>query len=157
SALKAWFGGSAYARAASSTHVRAEVPFVVGIEDVYLEGSIDLLCADGPIGLGTRAVLFDYKTGGHDDETPQARYYKHLLQAQCYAYALLKQGCVSVDAHFVRVQRAPMADFEPYPGTYAGTAAFADADTVDYRFTAADLLDLETIIAETYRRHKLSG
>ena len=155
SALRAWFGGSAYTWAKSQGYVRAEAPFVVGIEDAYLEGSIDLLCADSPIGLGTRAVLFDYKTGGHDDETPQARYYKHLLQAQCYAYALLKQGCVSVDAHFVRVQRTPLPGFEPYPGTYAGTTVFSDVDTVDYRFTAADLMDLEMIIADTYRRHRV--
>ena len=153
-ALERWFKGSAYAFAAASPYARAEVPFFVALEDAYLEGSIDLLCADGPIGPGTRATLFDYKTGGRDGETPQARYYKHLLQAQCYAYALLLQGCESVDAHFVRVQHRSLPDLVPYAGEFAGQAAFPDADTIDYRFTAADLPALRAIIAATRLRHQ---
>ncbi|MED9873150.1 MAG: hypothetical protein U0K14_04465, partial [Eggerthellaceae bacterium] len=46
-----------------------------------------------------------YKTGGSVIESSQDIYQKHLLQAQCYAYALLSQGFTNVKACFVRVEQ----------------------------------------------------
>ena len=66
-----------------------------------MEGEIDLLCTRPD---DSSALVVDYKTGGGEDETPAQIKGKHLLQAQCYAYALLSQGFSSVDLRFERVE-----------------------------------------------------
>ncbi|MEI3232140.1 MAG: PD-(D/E)XK nuclease family protein [Gordonibacter pamelaeae] len=83
---------------------RAEVPFVVALDDALMEGEIDLLCTHGAEPGGT-ALAIDYKTGGSDAETPAQLNGKHLLQAQCYAYALLSQGFDEAELRSVRVER----------------------------------------------------
>ena len=70
--------------------------------------------------------MVDYKTGGYDAETADQLCNKHVLQATCYAYAVLLQGFSQVDFAFVRVERD-----DP-----------SGADTlqkVEYHFTSADL------------------
>ena len=112
------------------------MPFFVGVpnpsgEEAYLEGEIDLLALDG-----TRAVVVDYKTGGRADELLDDLRRKHVLQAACYAYAIMRQGVQEVEAIFVRVERPRASDDQP--------------QCVQYRFSAADLPLLETAIAGVY-------
>ena len=96
----------------------------------YLEGEIDLLCTDGD----GHAFIVDYKTGGSNAETDRWLQEKHLLQAQCYAYATLRSGYQSAELHFVRVERPdPVDQTQP--------------QVVSYSFTAADLPTLATTIA----------
>uniref|UniRef100_UPI003D0E8FB7 PD-(D/E)XK nuclease family protein n=1 Tax=Paraeggerthella hominis TaxID=2897351 RepID=UPI003D0E8FB7 len=71
--------------------------------------------------------LVDYKTGGRDEEPLDLVRERHLLQAQCYAYALLCQGYRDVELRFVRVERA---DAQGQP------------QEVSYRFSAKDRSDL---------------
>ena len=61
---------------------------------------------------------------------------QHLGQAQCYAYALLRQGCVEVELRFARVEREDSA---------------GDMQTVTYRFTAEDLDGLAVRILSARR------
>lgn len=112
------------------------MPFFVPISDAFVEGEIDLLCTDDAQLAGARALVVDYKTGGSDGEAPEALCSKHLLQAQCYAYALLRQGCVEVELRFARVEREDSA---------------GDMQTVTYRFTAEDLDGLAVRILSARR------
>ena len=100
-----WFASEACAEALAWPLQRAEVPFCVPVGDMFMEGEIDLLCTESAQLEGARALVFDYKTGGSDEEKPEALYEKHLLQAQCYAFALLERGCEEVELRFVRVER----------------------------------------------------
>ncbi|MCI9129956.1 MAG: UvrD-helicase domain-containing protein [Eggerthellaceae bacterium] len=130
-ALGGWFGSPEAAELASHQDVQAEVPFMVRIDAPdgqarYLEGEIDALAASG-----TAAFLIDYKTGGSASESEEALHEKHLLQAQCYAYALLRNGCSSVDAVFVRVEQLDAA---------------GHPQTVRYSFVLDDLPALESAI-----------
>ena len=132
---------------------RAEVPFFVPISDAFVEGEIDLLCTDDAQLAGARALVVDYKTGGSDGEAPEALCSKHLLQAQCYAYALLRQGCVEVELRFARVER-------PEPPHEDGTAAAAgpgEPQAVSYRFARPDLEDLRARRAGPSRRPGLNA
>ncbi|MCL2889379.1 MAG: UvrD-helicase domain-containing protein, partial [Eggerthellaceae bacterium] len=85
-ALSRWFGSELYSRVLSFRLKAAELPFFVPVEDAWLEGDIDLFCSDGQKGA---ALVIDYKTGGSAEEDASALYEKHLLQASCYAYAVL--------------------------------------------------------------------
>ena len=58
-------------------------------------------------------LFVDYKTGGSIDEDAHTLHEKHLLQSQCYAYALLCAGFDRVDAHFVRVEQCVEETGEP--------------------------------------------
>lgn len=127
-----WFASATCAEARSWRLRRAEVPFAVRLADALMEGEIDLLCTDGPELGGARALVVDYKTGGSDDELPEALRDKHLLQAQCYAYALLSQGCAEVELRFARVEHAEGGDVQ----------------TVRYRFAAADRDELAARILQ---------
>ena len=109
-ALDRWFA-SDIARALVAKGVpRAEVPFMVclGVASnaVYLEGEIDAVSFDED----GSAFLVDYKTGGSPDESAARVFGKHLLQAQCYALALMAQGSPRVTATFVRVEQESVAD-----------------------------------------------
>jgi hypothetical protein len=120
--------------------LRAEVPFFLRVpvdgkdEPVFLEGEIDLL---GLSDEGAHAIVVDYKTGGRDDEGPDELAEKHVLQAACYAYAVMSQGVKSVEAVFVRVER-PRADGSGQP------------QCVRYRFESGDIAELEQAIADAY-------
>lgn len=127
-----WFASATYADACSWRLRRSEVPFFVRVGDAFMEGEIDLLCTDGPALDGARALVVDYKTGGSDDEPSEALQAKHLLQARCYAYALLSQGCAEVELRFARVEHERDGDVQ----------------AVRYRFSAQDRQALAACILE---------
>ena len=110
-----------------------------------MEGEIDLLHARRRTGRrGARHRLQDGRLGLRD---PAQLHGKHLLQAQCYAYALLSQGFDEVELRFVRVER-------PEPPHEEGTAAAAgpgEPQAVSYRFVRPDLEDLRGAVAQARR------
>lgn len=125
-ALAEWFASSLAEELVAYDSVEAEVPFMVRMVDAegqerFLEGEIDALATTGDA-----AFLVDYKTGGSPQETEKQIREKHKLQAQCYAYALLRNGFTSVKATFVRVEQ--------------------HLQTVTYEYTAAEVSTLESII-----------
>lgn len=135
-ALSAWFASPECERASSYASVGAEVPFMVevgpGGASVMLEGEMDLLCDNG---IGEGAYVVDYKTGGRADESDGELKSKHLLQAQCYALAVLRQGYPRVDLDFVRVEQR---------STSGGL------QVVSYKFDAEDLSSLEESVLSAY-------
>ena len=140
-ALDRWFSSSVAHHMASMESLAAEVPFFVAVpgadkSSAYLEGEIDLLGFDDN---RSAAHVVDYKTGGHDDETASQLREKHVLQAACYAYAIMLQGVQQVDARFVRVERASLED----PG---------QPQCIHYRFSQEDLPMLGEVIRFVYER-----
>ena len=123
-AIERWRGSKVRAEALRWPCVRAEVPFCSrGMEELsdrfgaYAEGAIDLLCTD-PADY-SRALVIDYKTGGHAGETPEQLREKHALQARVYADVLHKQGYGHVTLKFVRVEQPDPADpTQPQVVTY---------------------------------------
>ena len=136
SALERWFGCDLAREMAELPQLAAEVPFFVSVGDVFLEGEIDLLGFDEA---GKRAFVVDYKTGGSAGEGAGDLRCKHVLQAACYAYAILLQGAASVEASFVRVERG-RADDASQP------------QCVRYRFAVENLAELRKSISEAYLR-----
>lgn len=136
-ALDRWFASDVAHELVSVGAPQAEVPFMVrlgvGSSSVFLEGEIDAVsfAADGS------AYLVDYKTGGSPDESAAQVFGKHLLQAQCYALALLAQGSPEVTATFVRVEQENVADN-------------AQPQTMEYRFTEEDRDMLEQTVLFAY-------
>ena len=99
-------------------------------QGVSVPVSEDAARADAP----RVAFIVDYKTGGYPAETAEQLRAKHLLQGQCYAFAVLSAGFDAVDVAFVRVEQDDPAG--------------ADAlQQVAYAYTAADLPDLACEIA----------
>ncbi|MEG2616040.1 MAG: PD-(D/E)XK nuclease family protein, partial [Raoultibacter sp.] len=139
-ALERWFASDVARRAESYTTMRAEVPFFVELDGgkgpLFMEGEIDLLCGDEG---GTQAFVVDYKTGGSSEETLEQLRGKHLLQATCYAYAILTQGVDVVDFAFVRVEQHDAVDSEL-------------PQVVSYHFESADLPDLGKAILTAYEK-----
>ena len=150
-ALDRWFGSDVAMQMAQFADLRAEVPFFLHIpcsgldrdcnaacasdvEEAFLEGEIDLFALDES---AQHAFVVDYKTGGRDDETEDELYRKHVLQAACYAYAIMRQGITEVTAVFVRVERA-RADAPDQP------------QCVRYHFSSDDLPQVERAIIEVY-------
>ena len=123
-AIDRWRGSKVRAEALRWPCVRAEVPFYSrGMEELgdrfgaYAEGAIDLLCTD-PADSG-HALVIDYKTGGHADETPEQLREKHALQANVYADVLHKAGYERVTLKFVRVEVPdPVDPVQPQVVTY---------------------------------------
>ncbi|MCI9262099.1 UvrD-helicase domain-containing protein [uncultured Adlercreutzia sp.] len=164
-ALERWLSSDEAARFASFAHRGAEVPFMVelcasaeGVGDTardetgcaatapengpvgedgalpapfFLEGEIDGLADNGD----GAAFLIDYKTGGSAEETPEALDAKHRLQASCYAYALMRAGYTSVDAHFLRIEHVSATNPR-------------DPQIVPYHFEHTDLPALEALIIQ---------
>ena len=138
-ALNRWFGSDLAREMARMSRLDAEVPFIISLpgedaSDVFLEGEIDLLGLDED---GSHARIVDYKTGGWSGETQRDLQMKHVLQAACYAYAVLLQGVQSVEADFVRVERG-CADAPQQP------------QCVRYRFEQEEVPQLAQAIAEAY-------
>ncbi|MEY8460940.1 UvrD-helicase domain-containing protein [Eggerthellaceae bacterium 24-137] len=148
-ALSRWLGSDEAARFASFESRSAEVPFIVQVpasalandpaaegamECFFLEGEIDGLADNGD----GAAFLIDYKTGGTPDETPQALDAKHRHQASCYAYALMRAGYTSVDAHFLRIEHLSASNPR-------------DPQIVPYHFDETDLPALEALIINMKR------
>ncbi len=130
-ALDSWFASPQAQELCTYDGLEAEVPFMVPLpgpdgSPLYLEGEIDALATTGDA-----AFFVDYKTGGSEQETAEQLHAKHQLQAQCYAYALLRSGFSTVKATFVRVERVT-PDGRP--------------QTVTYGFSAADMPALESAI-----------
>ncbi len=123
-AIDRWRGSKVRAEALRWPCVRAEVPFYSrGMEELgdrfgaYAEGAIDLLCTDSSDS--GHALVIDYKTGGHADETPEQLREKHALQARVYADVLHKQGYGHVTLKFVRVEQPDPTDpTQPQVVTY---------------------------------------
>lgn len=136
-ALNLWFGSDECRRLSQHGSMAAEVPFSVRMEaegvDFILEGEMDALS----IAEDGRCLLIDYKTGGSDLESEDDLRAKHLLQSQCYSYALLANGMSSVEAHFVRVER-PVGDTD-------------EPQIVKYSYGRDDLDMLHDVIIDAYR------
>lgn len=136
-ALQRWFASDVAKALVQVGAPQAEVPFMVclGVASnaVYLEGEIDAVsfAEDGS------AYLVDYKTGGSPDETAAHVFGKHLLQAQCYALALMAKGCPKVRATFVRVEQASVVDA-------------SQPQTVEYSFTQQDREVIEQAVLSAY-------
>ena len=148
SALERWFSSNLAAGIAKKETLLAEVPFFVEIpagesfvDQVFLEGEIDLLAFDAPNGGfdGATAYVVDYKTGGSPTEGAHQLDLKHVLQAACYAYALICQGFAAVEASFVRVEQPSAADSR-------------QPQVVSYRFSADDKPIIEEAIRRAYRQ-----
>ena len=139
-ALRRWFDSDVARDMAALHSLAAEVPFFVkipmskGTDGAYLEGEIDLLGFDER---RAHATVVDYKTGGRDDETADELRCKHVLQASCYAYAIMLQGVGEVDAIFVRVERSRADDV-------------SQPQCVRYRFQQEDMPALAQAIAEAH-------
>lgn len=144
-ALERWFASDVAAHVATCEDVRAEVPFFLQVGSAaapaFLEGEIDLLARVATPGLPTApagtALVVDYKTGGMAGESAEALHNKHLLQATCYALAVLQQGYSQVECVFVRVEQA-RAGNETQP------------QTVSYRFDAADAPAIRAAVVQAY-------
>ena len=144
-ALERWFASDVAARVATCEDVRAEVPFFLQVGSAaapaFLEGEVDLLARVAAPGVLTApagtALVVDYKTGGTAGESAEALHNKHLLQATCYALAVLQQGYSQVECVFVRVEQA-RAGNETQP------------QTVSYRFDAADAPAMRTAVVQAY-------
>ena len=143
-----WFESRLAHQFAQHAYLYAEIPFMIeitrGQTSFFLEGEIDALAVDSclsdadSIVRAERAFLVDYKTGGSPLETDQELCQKHLLQAQCYALALLRQGYSEVDAWFVRVEQADRTDS-------------SEPQVVSYHFIQADQDQLEQVIWAAYQ------
>lgn len=154
-ALNLWFTSDCAHAFASYPYRYAEVPFMIAFgsdKAQFLEGEIDALACAFPYEEilnqpeeARCAFLIDYKTGGSVMESSQDIYQKHLLQAQCYAYALLSQGFTKVKACFVRVeQEDPLKPHQP--------------QIQEYDFDQSHLQYLESTIYQRYLlREKTAG
>lgn len=146
--LERWFASDIAARVGVCESVSAEAPFLVRVggpcDAAYLEGEIDLLGCVTPAGTREQpagsALVVDYKTGGSPVETSEQLHEKHLLQATCYAYAVLLEGYAQVECVFVRVEQ----DRADAPG---------QPQTVSYRFDAADADEMGRALARAYHGH----
>lgn len=106
-AFDRWLVSDVRREARRYSWVEPELSFQAALGTTTLHGEIDLFCAAGPVakpGEG-HALVVDYKTGGHPQETAGQLYAKHRLQALCYAYAVLRQGFSEVTLAFVRVEQ----------------------------------------------------
>ena len=138
-----WFSSDLAVRASACARLRAEVPFMLRMggepSEGYLEGEIDLLAETDEPGLpgapAGAALVIDYKTGGSAGETAEQLREKHLLQATCYAAAVLNQGYEQVECVFVRVEQASASDG-------------SQPQQLAYRFAARDLSDIMGVIAD---------
>ena len=142
-ATQRWFASDLCKRFFACEHIYAEVPFMLEIgsaeRPLYLEGEIDGLAVSEADK--DHAFFIDYKTGGSDEESLEQLHEKHLLQARCYALALMRQGFKTVEAHFVRVER--MSKDDP-----------AQPQVVPYRFAAEELSTLEEAVLSAYEAHR---
>ena len=147
-ALERWFASDIASRMGACESASPEAPFLVRVggpcDAAYLEGEIDLLGCVAPAGTREQpagsALVVDYKTGGSPAETAEQLHEKHLLQATCYAYAVLLEGYAQVECVFVRVEQ----DRSVAPG---------QPQTVSYRFDAADADEMGRALARAYHGH----
>jgi hypothetical protein len=113
-------------RAFSAETIKHEVPLSVAIGEglFVLGGSIDLYARSGDA-----ALIVDYKSGksGTGEELPD----RYRLQADCYAFAALRDGCNSVDVVFVRPEVTRDGQIEQVGFDYeAGDARTIESELV---------------------------
>ena len=116
SAINIWLESKWFEELAAYKQIFAEYAFCAPAGEMFLEGSIDLLCLRDD---GTARII-DYKTGtsGTDDELHD----RYLLQATVYAYAVLSAGlCKKVELAFLRIED------EMKPTTYEWQASDLNA------------------------------
>lgn len=137
-AQKLWFESEEFARTQVYSTRIAELPFIIALDDLWLEGEIDLFCTHAD---RKKALVIDYKTGGSSTEDEAALIKKHQLQASCYAYAILKQGFDEVELRFVRVE----VEDQNHPG---------EPQVVAYTFTSKETRALRRMILDLYLRSR---
>ncbi len=140
-AFSVWLLRDEIKRLFACDSVDAEVPFMVALpikgKELFLEGEIDAL----GICSNSSAFFIDYKTGGMPSETAEEVYQKHLLQAQCYSYALLKEGFSRVTGVFVRVD-------------FLTQQSLSCVDSVTYSFDENDQEYLKEAILLAYKSNE---
>lgn len=87
-AFELWVASDLHAEAMAASIREPEMPFCVPLDGLFLEGEMDLFCANDE----EEALVIDYKTGGFASEEADGLVRKHELQAWCYALAVLEQG-----------------------------------------------------------------
>lgn len=136
-ALEAWLSRDVLNKLLACEFIDAEVPFMVSLsadeDEIFLEGEIDAL----GINSNEEAFFVDYKTGGSLLETAEEVYQKHLLQAQCYAYALLREGFSRVVGTFIRVD-------------FLAQDSETGVDSVSYSFDKSDTSKLKKAVLAAY-------
>ena len=136
-ALETWLSRDELNKLLACEFIDAEVPFMVSLSadenETFLEGEIDAL----GINSNKEAFFVDYKTGGSLLETAEEVYQKHLLQAQCYAYALLREGFSRVVGTFIRVD-------------FLAQDSETEVDSVSYSFDKSDTSRLKKAVFAAY-------
>lgn len=120
-AIERWECSELRREACSYDVVRPEVPFFVRVESAYgtyVEGAVDLLCTNAG---SKEALVVDYKTGDLD-LTPAEVRARHEMQANFYAYVMMRQGYEAVTCSFVCVEY-DRGDGEPLVVSYHFDAA----------------------------------
>ena len=147
-AFVAWMHSEDVRALFSCDRLDAEVPFMLELSEeeggVFLEGELDAL----GIRLDTEAFFIDYKTGGAYTESEEQLYQKHLLQASCYSYALLREGCKRVTATFVRVD---FLNQEKLGCVVSNRGQHPCVTSLTYSFSAEDTESLRETILHSYR------
>jgi ATP-dependent exoDNAse (exonuclease V) beta subunit len=117
-------------RAVEAEVVMREAPFSISVGGglFVLGGSVDVLARSG-----ASALIVDYKSGvSGGPETLSDRY---RLQAECYALAALKGGCMEVEVVFVRPE----------------VTSEGQVEQVGFRFCADDAQRIEAKLVDQYR------
>lgn len=157
-ALDLWFASEEARRMAQHRFVWAEVPFFVAVpgasEELFMEGEIDLLAFDGEDPRGQVAHVVDYKTGGHAGQSAEELHAKHLLQAQCYAFAVLARGFSRVELCFARVERPCAPDGGMRESSVLPQDGPMEPEYVRYAFDGKDRGALAAAIVDAYRRSR---
>ena len=129
-ATAAYCASAVAKRASAADLVIREAPISVSIQGRFLiAGSIDLYARTG-----AEALIVDYKSGTSGEPHELAERYR--LQAQCYAFAALTDGCETVDVVFVRPEVVPDGEME----------------TVEFSFVKSDAEVIERDLAARYER-----
>ncbi len=131
SAVTAFTDSELGARALASKCILTEVPVAVRTESALFVGTIDLLAWEGD-----RALVVDHKSGEMAEDGADRR----LLQAECYAWPLLRGGASVVDVVFASVAGGEASG----PRTEAYTFTCAERGRIEARLTAS----IEAVCAE---------
>ena len=103
-ALLRWWGSDVPDRNSATRSCARRVPFFQRVDSAYggyVEGAIDLLATDPG---SDHACLVDYKTGDRGLRCAGAPRRRHEMQANFYAYVLMKLGFASASCRFVCVE-----------------------------------------------------
>ena len=121
-AVERYCGSELARRADRGDVVRRESPFAMHVGGRFLlTGSIDLFSSTGDC-----ALILDYKSGSAGEAAELGE--RYLLQAECYAMAVLRDGCESVDIVFMRPE---VVDESGSIQQTAFTFAAHDADRIE--------------------------